>query len=161
MLCADGGGTAAGLRGAVFAYNHDQTYVATVLVLSLAFADDPTVDAPWWPRSTSPPAARRPLPLGRNRARGLRLLGAEPGRLRPRRGADPPGGPGPVRRRAAVTGADGAPGDLLFFGTGPAGVDHVGIYVGDGLMVEPPTPGPWSGWRPPTGPAWSGATRPG
>jgi cell wall-associated NlpC family hydrolase len=44
MLCADGGGTAGGLRGAVFAYNHDGGYVATVLTLSLAFGDDPTVD---------------------------------------------------------------------------------------------------------------------
>jgi cell wall-associated NlpC family hydrolase len=31
-------------------------------------------------------------------------------------------------------------GDLVFFGTGPSGVDHVGIYVGSGLMIEAPSP---------------------
>ncbi|HUO48645.1 MAG TPA: C40 family peptidase, partial [Acidimicrobiales bacterium] len=33
------------------------------------------------------------------------------------------------------------PGDLVFFGTGPLGVDHVGIALGDGLMVDAPHTG--------------------
>lgn len=33
------------------------------------------------------------------------------------------------------------PGDLVFFGTGPTDVSHVGIFVGDGLMVDAPHPG--------------------
>jgi cell wall-associated NlpC family hydrolase len=33
------------------------------------------------------------------------------------------------------------PGDLVFFGTGPGDVSHVGMYVGDGLMVDAPHTG--------------------
>jgi len=38
-----------------------------------------------------------------------------------------------------------APGDLVFFGAGPAAIDHVGIYVGivggDAVMVDAPYTG--------------------
>jgi len=40
--------------------------------------------------------------------------------------------------------ADGAavrPGDLVIFGSGPASVHHVGLYVGSGLMVDAPSHG--------------------
>jgi NlpC/P60 family/Transglycosylase SLT domain len=33
------------------------------------------------------------------------------------------------------------PGDLVFFGSGPKGVDHVGIALGDGRMVDAPHTG--------------------
>jgi cell wall-associated NlpC family hydrolase len=33
------------------------------------------------------------------------------------------------------------PGDLLFFGSGPGGVDHVGLYVGAGEMIDAPYTG--------------------
>jgi cell wall-associated NlpC family hydrolase len=33
------------------------------------------------------------------------------------------------------------PGDLVFFGTGPGDVSHVGMFVGDGLMVDAPHTG--------------------
>jgi cell wall-associated NlpC family hydrolase len=33
------------------------------------------------------------------------------------------------------------PGDLVFFGSGPDAVEHVGMYVGDGLMVDAPHTG--------------------
>jgi transglycosylase-like protein with SLT domain len=38
MLCADGGGTPAGLPGAIFAYNHANWYVAEVLALAKQYA---------------------------------------------------------------------------------------------------------------------------
>jgi hypothetical protein len=38
MLCADGAGTAAGLPGAIFAYNHASWYVAEVLTLARQYA---------------------------------------------------------------------------------------------------------------------------
>jgi cell wall-associated NlpC family hydrolase len=42
------------------------------------------------------------------------------------------------------------PGDLVFFGSGTNDVSHVGMYVGDGLMIDaPPTRAPWfvlTGW---------------
>lgn len=34
-----------------------------------------------------------------------------------------------------------APGDLVFFGSSPQGIHHVGIYVGSGYMIEAPRPG--------------------
>jgi cell wall-associated NlpC family hydrolase len=37
--------------------------------------------------------------------------------------------------------ADLLPGDLVFFGTGPQGVGHVGIYVGGGEMIDAPETG--------------------
>jgi len=38
-------------------------------------------------------------------------------------------------------GSDVVPGDLVFFGSSPASVEHVGIFVGDGLMVDAPHTG--------------------
>ena len=37
MLCADGGGSAAGLRGAIFAYNHAHWYVREVQALAAGY----------------------------------------------------------------------------------------------------------------------------
>ncbi|MEU3634096.1 bifunctional lytic transglycosylase/C40 family peptidase [Streptomyces fradiae] len=36
---------------------------------------------------------------------------------------------------------DVRPGDLVFYGRTPAGIHHVGIYVGDGWMIDAPRPG--------------------
>ncbi|MER6103704.1 NlpC/P60 family protein [Streptomyces sp. NPDC001832] len=33
------------------------------------------------------------------------------------------------------------PGDLIFYGSSPAGIHHVAIYVGSGYMIEAPRPG--------------------
>jgi len=40
LLCANGGRTAAGLRGAIFAYNHAAWYVNEVLALAQEYARD-------------------------------------------------------------------------------------------------------------------------
>ena len=59
-------------------------------------------------------------------------------------------------------GAPPAPGDLVFFGAGPGQVEHVGIALGDGRMLDAPHPGavvriePIAGFNPP----YVGATRP-
>jgi hypothetical protein len=42
---------------------------------------------------------------------------------------------------ALPAGAPLAAGDLVFFGAGPAQVDHVGIYLGDGRFVDAPHTG--------------------
>jgi cell wall-associated NlpC family hydrolase len=44
---------------------------------------------------------------------------------------------GPRRKPSAQL----QPGDLLFFGAGPKAIHHVGIFVGDGLMVNAPHTG--------------------
>jgi cell wall-associated NlpC family hydrolase len=33
------------------------------------------------------------------------------------------------------------PGDLVFFGSSPTGVEHVGMFVGNGLMIDAPHTG--------------------
>ena len=45
--------------------------------------------------------------------------------------------------RAVPSMAEARPGDLLFFDYSPErpGIDHVGIYIGDGKMVAAPQPG--------------------
>jgi cell wall-associated NlpC family hydrolase len=53
------------------------------------------------------------------------------------------------------------PGDLVFFGTGPSGVDHVGIYVGSGLMIDAPHAGAVVRVEAADWPGLVGATRPG
>ena len=37
--------------------------------------------------------------------------------------------------------ADLAPGDLVFYGTNPTNIHHVGMYVGNGRMIEAPHTG--------------------
>ena len=55
-----------------------------------------------------------------------------------------------------------AVGDLLFFGTGPTAVEHVGIYLGGGRMVDAPHTGALVRVEPVdlTAPEFVGATRP-
>jgi cell wall-associated NlpC family hydrolase len=163
MLCADGGGTTGGLRGAVFDYNHDGGYVATVLTLSLAFDDDPTADGTVV--TTLAFAARQlgtPYLWGGTGPGGFDCSGlaqaafAHAGVTLPRVAQ--------AQYSAGPPLADGATvraGDLVFFGTGPEGVDHVGIYVGSGLMIDAPHTGALvrvesAGWS-----GLVGATRPG
>jgi cell wall-associated NlpC family hydrolase len=45
--------------------------------------------------------------------------------------------------RAVASLADARPGDLVFFdySSGRAGIDHVGIYIGNGRMIAAPQPG--------------------
>jgi len=163
LLCADGAGSASGLRSAVLAYNHSSTYADTVLTLSLAFAEDPTTDGAVVAALTF--AASRlgtPYLWGGDGPGGFDCSGLS-------RAAFATGGVGLPRVAqdqfdAGPPVPDGSPvhpGDLLFFGSGPRGVDHVGIYVGSGLMVDAPHTGAVVRVEPA---AWNdlvGATRPG
>ena len=128
LLCADGAGVAGGatgLRDSVFDYNHSTAYADTVLVLSLAFANDRALQARR--RQPLPSDRRRPtrdaLPLGWHGSRRVRLLGAGPGRLPAGRDRPATRGPGPIRRRASCArqAPPSQPGDLLFFGNGADG----------------------------------------
>jgi cell wall-associated NlpC family hydrolase len=42
---------------------------------------------------------------------------------------------------AVPAGGSLLPGDLVFFGSGPTGVSHVGLYIGGGLMIDAPHTG--------------------
>jgi cell wall-associated NlpC family hydrolase len=163
MLCADGAASPGGLRAAVLAYNRAVVYADTVLTLSLAFADDPVVDGTVVAAlSFAAGALGTPYLWGGDGAGGFDCSGltraafASAGTALPRVAQDQFDRGPPVPDGSTLL-----PGDLVFFGTGPADVDHVGLYVGAGLMVDAPhtgavvrvEPADWSGMV--------GATRPG
>ena len=145
-LCANGGGNPATLPDAVFAYNHDDSYVAAVLDLAAQYGATDIAA----PNDTAAVAV----------AFALAQLGTPY-----RWGGDGPGGfdcSGLVQAAYAAAGIElarvaqaqfdaGPPlatgtaleaGDLVFFGSGPSAVAHVGVVVGPAEMVDAPTPGP-------------------
>ena len=143
MLCADGAGSASGLRAAVFAYNHDDAYVNTVLTLSLAFGEDSTVDVgviaalSFAGRQLGTPYLWGGTGPGGFDCSGLAQAAfARAGVTLPRVAQDQFSAGPPLPVAATVR-----PGDLIFFGNGPTAIDHVGIYVGSGLMVDAPHSG--------------------
>ena len=162
LLCADGAGSASGLRSAVWDYNHSTTYVDTVLTLSLALQQDPATSgtvvaalsfaagqlgAPYrWGGTGSGGFDCSGLVQAAYRSAGVTL----PRVAQDQFDAGPP------------VGASGtlAPGDLVFFGSGPAGVDHVGIYVGAGEMIDAPHTGALVRFDDAAWPDLVGATRP-
>lgn len=163
MLCADGAGSASGLRGAVFAYNHDDAYVNVVLTLSLAFGEDPTVNVgvvaalSFAGRQLGTPYLWGGTGPGGFDCSGLSQAAfAHAGVTLPRVAQDQFDAGPPMAVGGIVK-----PGDLVFFGSGPTGIDHVGIYAGSGLMVDAPHTGALvrvetAGWT-----DLVGATRPG
>ena len=163
MLCADGAGTASGLRNAIFAYNHDRSYVDRVLTLSLVFADDPSVDrAVVAAIGFAAGQLGKPYRWGGNGPDGFDCSGLTLAAFRAAGTALPRVAQDQFTRGPAVVGGDAVrPGDLLFFGTGPAGVDHVGIYVGSGLMLDAPHTGAVVRVEPAGWEGFVGATRPG
>ena len=147
-LCANGAGSGATLTAAVFAYNHSQAYVSAGPqpgrdLHPASGAHGVSGSGPDRGRRMGHRPDRHPLHLGwRIARRRLRLFGAGPGGLQGGRHRLAPGGPGPVRcRTAASTGVPPAPGDLVFFGGGTADVEHVGLVVAPGVMVDAPFTG--------------------
>ena len=163
MLCADGGGSASRLHSAVYAYNHSTVYVDTVLVLALAFGVDATVDGTVV-AALEFAAAQLGTPYlwGGNGPGGFDCSGltkaayASAGVNLPRVAQEQfTLGPAVPDNSTVI------PGDLVFFGSGPSGVDHVGIYVGYGLMVDAPHTGAVVRVEPAGWAGMVGATRPG
>jgi len=163
MLCADGGGSATTLRAAVHDYNHSDPYVDTVLTLSLSFQQDPATSGTLVTVLSF--AARQlgtPYQWGGTGGGGFDCSGLaqaafdRAGVVLPRVAQDQYDA-GPV----VPAGSPVEPGDLVFFGGGSTSVDHVGIYVGEGEMIDAPYTGAFvrfddAGWS-----GLVGATRPG
>jgi cell wall-associated NlpC family hydrolase len=162
MLCANGAGSPATLDAAITDYNHSSVYVDTVLTLALAFGDAPQTSGTVLAElSFAAQQLNTPYVWGGTGNGGFDCSGlaqaafGHAGVHLPRVAQDQFDAGPPVAGGTAV-----APGDLVFFGDGPSAVDHVGLYVGGGEMIDAPDTGElvrfdnadWSGFV--------GATRP-
>ena len=178
LLCANGAANGTDIPRAVERYNHTSAYVADVLSLAATYGETTTslttLAASNGEAATAIAYAERQLGTpyvwgGETPGVGFDCSGLVQAAYRAA-GVDLP--------RVAQTQFDAGPavppetpleaGDLMFFGTGPADVTHVGIYLGVGQMIDAPytgsvvridevptTPGaPWGGER------FLGATRP-
>ncbi len=162
MLCADGAGSPAGLGAAVEDYNHDRAYVDTVLALSLALGDDPSTSGTV-AAAVGFAAAQLGTPYvwGGTGAGGFDCSGLVQAAERaagvslPRVAQDQYDA-GPL----VPPGTGVLPGDLVFFGAGTGGVDHVGLYVGGGEMIDAPHTGALVRFDAAAWPDLVGATRP-
>ncbi|MFE9571038.1 NlpC/P60 family protein [Streptomyces sp. NPDC006692] len=146
MLCANGARNGKDLHRAVLAYNHSEQYVAEVLRIASQYAV--AAPAPTTGAVTVVAFARRqigtPYVWGGNGpaeggfdCSGLTQAAYHAAGITIPRVAQSQYDAGPhIPAKAPL-----APGDLLFFGTGPGSVTHVGIYSGPGLMIDAPHPG--------------------
>jgi cell wall-associated NlpC family hydrolase len=163
LLCANGAGSPATLSTAITDYNHSDIYVDTVLTLALAFGDAPqtsgTVVAAlsFAAQQLNTPYLWGGTGNGGFDCSGLAQAAFQQGGVNLPRVAQDQFDAGP----SVPGGSAVVPGDLIFFGDGPSSVDHVGLYVGGGEMIDAPHTGAlvrfdnadWSGFV--------GATRPG
>lgn len=172
MLCADGGANGADVAAAVFAYNHSSRYVAEVLSLAQSYGQAATsVVAAGGPGGSPAGASGAGPGVGAGAGAGAVAVDWALGQVgtpyvwggeAPGVGFDCSGltqaayrAAGIVLPRVAQDQFDAGPqlgpgtvlepGDLVFFGDGPSGVTHVGLYVGvrDGkaMMVDAPHTG--------------------
>jgi len=163
LLCTNGAGSPATLSTAIADYNHSDVYVDTVLTLALAFGEaSQTSGTVVAALSFAAEQLNTPYVWGGTGNGGFDCSGLAQAAFQ-QAGVDLPrvaqdqfnAGP------SVPGGSSVAPGDLIFFGGGPSSVDHVGLYVGGGEMIDAPHTGAlvrfdnadWSGFV--------GATRPG
>jgi cell wall-associated NlpC family hydrolase len=153
-LCASGARNDVDLRAAIYAYNHDDSYVAEVLSYAAAYATGAVATTP--APAVDPGAVALAWALaqlgtpyvwgGETAGVGFDCSGlvqaayAAAGVRLPRVAQDQfDAGP------HLVAGALLEPGDLVFFGAGPDDITHVGLYLGAAsgqtLMVDAPHTG--------------------
>jgi cell wall-associated NlpC family hydrolase len=143
MLCADGGRDPATLSNAIWAYNHSVSYVDEVLAWASAYAGGVSGDggaaAMWAARQVGLPYLWGAAGPSAFDCSGLTLRAWQSAGVNlPRVAADQ------YNAGVHVPVAAAQPGDLVFYApdpSDPATIDHVAIYLGDGLMVEAPHTG--------------------
>ncbi|MDE3206340.1 MAG: C40 family peptidase [Acidobacteriota bacterium] len=144
-LCANGGRNGNNLQGAVYTYNHSDTYVTQVLALAQTYGQSNAdvvaagtaggIAADWALAQVGTPyiwGGETPG-VGFDCSGLVQAAYAAAGVRLPRTAQEqydtgtllPPGTPL-------------LPGDLVFFGSGPGSVTHVGLVVGPGQMVDAP-----------------------
>jgi cell wall-associated NlpC family hydrolase len=143
LLCSNGAGSGSGLRSAIYDYNHSDTYVNTVLTLSIALADSPMADGTvvgalqFAAEKLNTPYLWGGTGNGGFDCSGLTQAAYQAGGISLPRVAQGQYDAGPPVTAAQTV----QPGDLVFFGEGPNAVDHVGLYVGGGEMIDAPHTG--------------------
>jgi cell wall-associated NlpC family hydrolase len=162
LLCADGGAEPATLFAALGDYNHSVEYVEIVVVLAQALSSNPemTADAA---TALAFAAAQLGVPYkwggigpGGFDCSGLvqaayRAAGIDLPRVAQEQfDAGPP----------VPDGSEVQPGDLLFYGSSVRSVEHVGIYLGGGEMIDAPHTGTVVREEPGDLSDFVGATRP-
>jgi cell wall-associated NlpC family hydrolase len=160
LLCADGGAGGADLSEAVYAYNHSASYVAQVLALAQTYAAGTAgvtgtgvatavsdtgagaIAVSWALSQIGTPyvwGGETPG-VGFDCSGLVQAAYAAAGVTLPRVAQDQYDSTPKLEPGAALV-----PGDLVFFGDGPASIDHVGLFVGvvgnQDVMVDAPHTG--------------------
>jgi cell wall-associated NlpC family hydrolase len=147
LLCADGGSGGGDLPAAVFAYNHDSAYVTEVITLAQTFGQAAPTSEPATSAGAALAGAAGPGAVAAAWALGQVGTPYIWGGEKPGVGFDCSGLAQAAYRVAGValprvaqdqfdaspalpSGTELQPGDLVFFGSGPRDVSHVGIYLG-------------------------------
>ncbi|MBT2396671.1 bifunctional lytic transglycosylase/C40 family peptidase [Streptomyces sp. ISL-100] len=168
LLCANGAKHGRNIRSAIFAYNHADWYVDKVLKQAAAY--EAAAPAPSAAAGKAVAFARAQLGTpyvwggdgpaeGGFDCSGLTQAAYRAAGVSLPRVAQAQYDHGPrIPAKSPL-----APGDLLFFGTGPNAITHTGIYSAPGRMIDAPRTGAVVREAPfdPTGRAdFQGATRP-
>jgi len=147
MLCTNGAGDSAHTAGAVYAYNHSAAYVQTVMQLaaSLAAPSDASENRPVGMVAAGFALAQVGTPYrwgAETLGYGFDCSGLTQAAWRAAGLSIPRVAQDQFDKGASLAAGSGLePGDLVFFGSGPSAVTHVGIVVGDGIMVDAPHTG--------------------
>jgi cell wall-associated NlpC family hydrolase len=163
-LCTNGAGNPATLDQAILAYNRSESYVTQVLALALTYQSAPTTNSSAAAAAVAYAQSQLGVPYqwgGETPGVAFDCSGlvqaayAAAGITLPRVAQDQYNAGPPVPPGEALQ-----PGDLVFFGTSPADITHVGIVLGNGEMIDAPHTGAVVRVEPYNWSDYIGATRP-